>query len=308
MREKFKDWNPWPKTLKLIEHANTIIEEYQERGFKLTVRGLFYQFVARGLIENTFLKYKTFSISIADAREAGMIDWDAIEDRTRELNRHSTWSSPGDIIRGAARAYQTDLWKDQPYRPEVWIEKEALLGVIEDVCDEFRLPSFAIRGNVSLSAVYHEAKRLARVFHRGQTPVIIYLGDHDPNGIDITRDLTAKLNLYARQPIDVRRIALTMEQIEEHNPPPSFVKEGDPRTSGYLEQFGTDECWELDALPPDIIDALIRDEIESMIVRSRWNKARAQERRGCKLLETAADRWSDVEKHLAAKAGTTKRK
>jgi hypothetical protein len=120
--------------------------------------------------------------------------------------------------------------------------------------------------------------------------------------------LKAKLNLYARWPIEVRRIALTMEQIEEHSPPPSFVKEGDPRTSGYLEQFGTEECWELDALPPDIMDAVIRGEIERMIVRSRWDKARAQERRGRKLLETAAARWSDVEKFLAAKAGTNKRR
>jgi hypothetical protein len=114
--EVFTLYRPHASTIKIIEQANAIILEYRTQGFTLTLRQLFYQFVARGLLENNRNKYQSLGRFVRDARDGGMIDWDAIEDRTREVNTHSSWDSPADIISSAADSYREDLWKEQTYR------------------------------------------------------------------------------------------------------------------------------------------------------------------------------------------------
>jgi len=228
--ELFIPWKPHAATLTVVEQANTIVEEYLAQDFRLTLRQLFYQFVARGLLENLFTQYKRLGIIVRNARDGGLIDWDAIEDRTREVNTHAFWNSPSHIISDDAEVYREDLWKGQRYRPEVWIEKDALIGVIEDVCTELRVPYFAHRGNNSQTLQYQAGKRFARYLDQGLIPLVLHLADHDPNGIDMTRDNIERLALYARADIEVRRIALNMDQVRRYNPPPSFVKEGDTRT------------------------------------------------------------------------------
>jgi len=278
------------RTLAQIDQANTIIAEYQAEGFTLTLRQLYYQFVARGLLaENTLREYKRLGRIVREARDAGLIDWDAIEDRTREVNNHSWWHSPADIIESAASSYCEDLWQGQPYRPEVWIEKDALLGVIEAVCTEFRCPYFSHRGNCSQTLVYEAGQRFAGQIDHGLLPLVLHLADHDPNGIDMTRDLTKRFALYARQPIEVRRIALNMDHVERYRPPPNFAKEGDTRTSGYVERFGTEECWELDALSPTVIADLVRSEIRPLIDVDCWEEAIANEERGREQLRAIAE-------------------
>ena len=296
--EVFIPFKPHAATRTVIEQANTIIDEYFALGFSLTLRQLFYQFVARAQLENMFQQYKRLGIIVRNARDAGLIDWDAIEDRTREVNTHSFWTNPAGIISAAAESYREDLWAEQRYRPEVWIEKDALIGVIEDICTELRVPYFAHRGNNSQTLQYQAGKRFAKYLDLGLIPLVLHLADHDPNGIDMTRDNIERLALYARQEVEVRRIALNMDQVRRYNPPPSFVKEKDKRTRGYRDRFGTDECWELDALAPNVIADLIRSEIESFIDPKRWRKALASEKRGRKLLADAANNWSKVEKLL----------
>jgi hypothetical protein len=180
------------------------------------------------------------------------------------------------------------LWRGQRYRPEVWIEKEALLGVIEGVCTELRVPYFAHRGNNSQTLQYQAGKRFARYLDLGLIPLVLHLADHDPNGIDMTRDNVERLALYARAPIEVRRIALSLDQVRQYIPPPNFVKEADTRTGGYRERFGTDECWELDALSPTVIANLIRTENEALIDPKRWRAAIASEERGRKQIAAVA--------------------
>jgi hypothetical protein len=299
--EVYIPYKPHAATLKVVEQANAIIREYLAQGFALTLRQLFYQFVARTLLENLFNEYKRLGRIVRDARDGGLIDWDAIEDRTREVNTHTFWTNPAGIISAAAQQYREDLWAGQRYRPEVWIEKEALLGVIEGVCTELRVPYFAHRGNNSQTLQYQAGKRFAEYLDQGLIPIVLHLADHDPNGIDMTRDNTKRLALYARQEIEVRRIALNMDQVRQHDPPPSFVKDGDTRTSGYREQFGTDECWELDALSPTLIADLIRTEIEQLIDWPKWRSAQAKEERGRGLLDTAAANWAKVEKFLSTR-------
>jgi hypothetical protein len=131
MIETFKNIRFKPATLALIEHANGIIDEYQALGFTLTLRQLFYQFVSRpGLgLANTFDDYKRLGRTVTDARRDGLIDWDAIEDRTRNVRQLPIWGDPSEIVGDCANQYRQDAWASQLYRPEVWIEKDALTGV-----------------------------------------------------------------------------------------------------------------------------------------------------------------------------------
>src|SRR5258708_3622436 len=114
-------------TLAVIEQANAIIAEFTAQGFVLTLRQLYYQFVAHDLIENKQREYKRLGAIIKDGRRAVLVDWAAIEDRTRRIRFFSFWSTPASIIESAAFSYHGDPWKGQIYRPEVWIEKDALL-------------------------------------------------------------------------------------------------------------------------------------------------------------------------------------
>jgi hypothetical protein len=284
-------------TLAIIEHANAIIAEYGVQGFTLTLRQLYYQFVARDLIANKPAEYKRLGGIIKDARRAGLIDWDAIEDRTRNVRTVSSWNDPADVIDTASQQYREDLWADQRCRPEVWIEKDALLGVIEGVCTEYRVSYFACRGNNSESEQYKAGKRFARHLADGLTPVVLHLGDHDPNGIDMTRDNRDRLAMFAGQDVEVRRLALTIDQVQQHRLPPNPAKETDSRYAGYARQFGPD-CWELDALDPAVIADLIRVEIDGLINAAAWEPALAEERRNRDLLATASENWSKVENFL----------
>ena len=296
--EVFIPYKPHSATLVVIDRANIIIDEYLAQDFKLTLRQLFYQFVARDYIENTTRQYKTLGRIIRNARDGGLINWDAVEDRTREVHNHVFWDDPADRIRRAAGFYREDLWANQRYRPEVWIEKDALLNVIEGICTEYRVPYFAHRGNNSQTLQYQAGKRFAGYLDQGLIPVVLHLADHDPNGVDMTRDNRKRLRLYARAEVEVRRIALTMEQVRQYNPPPSFAKEKDKRFPAYVREFGTRECWELDALSPTVIAALIRTEVEALIEPRTWRRAQASEQRGRKLLNVVAGNWSKVEKSL----------
>lgn len=166
----------------IIQAANEIIEEYQDAGYSLTLRQLYYQFVSRDLIPNTQRDYKRLGKIISDARLAGLIDWDAIEDRTRNVRTPTHWESPEDIVRSCAAQFNFDCWGNQEFRPEVWIEKDALLGVIEPVCRRLEVPFFSCRGYTSQSELWSAGRRVQRWVQAGQTPVIIHLGDHRPFG------------------------------------------------------------------------------------------------------------------------------
>jgi len=277
MREQFTKIKFQAKTLAVIEQANTIIAEYAAQGFTMTLRQLYYQFVARDLLVNRLKSYKRLGKIVCDGRDTGMIDWDAIEDRTREMVRPPAWASPKDAIGDLIRQYQEDLWIGQLYRPEVWIEKAALTGVIAPVCEEFRVPYFASIGNNSQTLQHEAGKRFTELFDQGLIPLVLHLGDHDPNGIDMTRDNEKRLKLYAGREVEVRRLALNIDQVREYNPPPNFAKETDSRYAAYVENFGP-ECWELDALSPTVISNLIRAELDQMIDPIEWERGVRAER------------------------------
>ena len=278
----------------VIDKANEIIGDYQGQGFDLTLRQLYYQFVSRDLIKNNFQEYKRLGDIINDGRLAGLISWKAIVDRTRNVETPATWSSPASVLEAAASCYASDWWKDQPVYVEVWIEKDALVGVIEGVCERFQVPHFSCRGYTSQSEMWEAAQRLSRKRKNGgrqeKDVVILHLGDHDPSGIDMTRDIESRLNEFSNSAhIQVERIALNMRQVDEYSPPPNFAKATDARFEDYRAKFGED-CWELDALEPSVISDLIEYHLNEVIVMDDFEAAQQRDAESKKRLrEIAAD-------------------
>lgn len=288
-----------PDVLRTIEQANRIIDDYANEGYTLTLRQLYYQFVARDLIPNTMQSYKRLGSIINDARLAGEIDWDAIEDRTRFLRTHSNWESPASIVRVCADQFEIDMWENQDIRPEVWIEKDALVGVVERVCDELRIPYFACRGYASQSELRTAGLRLRRHIRNGQRPVILHLGDHDPSGMDMTRDNRERLEMFAESnDFDLVRLALNFDQIEQYNPPPNPAKLTDSRAEGYIAEFGH-SSWELDALSPEVINRLIKDEVQSRFDADAWAESEAENLAGQSRLRDAARRLEEEDDDAA---------
>lgn len=294
-------------SMAVVNIANKIIAEYQEAGYDLTLRQLYYQFVARSLIPNRDSEYKRLGGIIADARLAGMIDWNAITDRTRFLRRNSHWDNPADIIESAASSYARDKWAPQQYRVEVWIEKDALVGVVAQVCDKLDVPYFSCRGYTSASEMWVASQRLLGYINGNQSPVILHLGDHDPSGKDMSRDIQDRLTLFLKEDLglydnespdfEFQRIALNMDQVEEYDPPPNPAKITDSRSSAYIAEFGN-ESWELDALDPKVLSSLIEEAIFEFRNTKAWNQEERKETAERKELEKAASEWASVQSHL----------
>lgn len=278
MKEKFIDKRFSASSLFVIEHADTIIDYYESRGFSLSLRQLYYQFVARDLIPNTEKSYKRIGSIINDARLSGLIDWNIIEDRTRSLNCLSCWDSPQDILRTAARQYRTNKWADSDTYLEIWVEKDALSEIVGKAANVYEIPYFPCRGYVSQSAMYEAAKRFENKLSADNDLYLLYLGDHDPSGIDMTRDIESRLEIFSMPEVMVHRIALNMDQVQEQNPPPNPAKITDSRYRNYVSEYGN-KSWELDSLNPDYLYNLIIKEIENIIdVEEFENKKAAQER------------------------------
>jgi hypothetical protein len=295
---KYLDINFRAATLATIDQANAIIADYQRQGFDLTLRQLYYQFVSRDLIPNTQQSYKNLSGVISDARMAGLIDWNTIVDRTRELRSLSHWDSPGGIVEACSTQYHVDSWAGQKYRPEVWIEKDALVGVFERVCNEIDVPLLSCRGYTSQSEMWGSAQRLLRYSKEGQTPIIFHFGDHDPSGRDMSRDIRDRLEIFTGNELAFQRLALNMDQVRKYHPPPNPAKITDSRAEGYIAEFG-DESWELDALEPMVLDGLVRTAITGIMEIGKMNAAKARQVVERKALADVADRFEEVQEFLA---------
>jgi hypothetical protein len=276
-RIKYQDINIRKSGLDRINQINAIIETYQEQGYSLTLRQVYYQLVSRGIIENSEKSYKSIGELVSNGRLAGLIDWNAIEDRTRYIRALSHWSKPREIIETAARSYHIDLWENQIFHVEVWIEKDALIGIVEQTAQEYDVSCFSCRGYTSQSEMWAAAQRMIQENEAGKDCIIIHLGDHDPSGIDMTRDIKERMDTFGAI-VRVDRIALNMPQIEQYNPPPNPAKITDTRAAGYIKQYGP-ESWELDALEPAELDRLIREQIEIYLDREKYDRAKKKQER-----------------------------
>lgn len=336
MKQAFIEKTFSPESLEIVRHAIAIIDDYRRQGYKLSLRQLYYQLVSKNIVPNTEKSYDRIGSIITDARMVGLCDWDMIEDRNRTTVTPSHWSSPAEIIRSCANQYRIDKWVTQTHYCEVMVEKQALEGVLEPVCNELDIPFTANKGYSSVTMMYHAGRRLFHLFRekaiaskllpasfadheRGfemvewmlnkklvheKLPlrlsekaikagwprlVICYMGDHDPSGIDMTRDVGDRLRQFSDMtPIEVRRMALNMDQIEELNPPENPAKMSDSRAADYVAKFGH-SSWELDAVAPDAMAQMVRDAVEEIKDDAAWEEAEVREAAEKNQLKMLAD-------------------
>lgn len=264
------------RNLALIARCNTVIEDYKSQGYTLTVRQLYYQMVAKNIVKNNLQSYKHLAGLINDGRYAGLIPWDAIEDRTREFVTRPRWGTGQSFLASVAPQYHSDLWDNQSQRVFVIIEKEALVGVLEDLCHKYDVPLLAARGYPSASVVreFYQDMMLPAL-DNGQHVTILHLGDHDPSGIDMTRDIEKRIQIFDEDCYPdcytVERIALNMNQVEASGAPPNPAKITDSRSAPYIKKFGP-MSWELDALSPLFINDLVERHITGNIDDDLWEE------------------------------------
>lgn len=290
MREIFTDKTFKSDSLALIKTINSILAVYDGQGYDLSLRQLYYQLVSKNIVENTERSYKNIGNLVSDARLAGMIDWNMIKDRGRSTLTNSHWTNPGEILNAAARSFRLDRWINQPCYVEVFVEKQALEGVLVPVCRQLDVPFTANKGYSSSSALYETSKRYVNAHTEGKVLHIIYLGDHDPSGIDMTRDVEERLDLFIKTSTNrtdeigpnenpaarVHRIALNMDQVRKFKPPENPAKITDSRAADYIQKFGK-SSWELDAIEPSKLASLVTTEVESLIDWDLWNEIESEE-------------------------------
>ena len=298
---KYKEFKFKPKTWNVIKQADEILREYKAAGLPpLTLRQLYYQFVSRDLLPNKMQSYKRLSSILNDARLAGLVDWQAIVDNTRNLRSNAHWDNPQSIITACATSYMRDRWEGQKYRVEAWIEKDALASVLEMACSDLDVPFFACKGYSSVSELWSAGMRLKMYADAGQVPVVIHLGDHDPSGMDMTRDNEERLRVFLEEhgdKLELERIALNMDQVKKYKPPPNPAKVTDSRYKKYEEEFGT-SSWELDALNPRMLVDLVRDKIKTYLNKRRMDAVIAEEKEKLEELKSTSQRWQEVVKFL----------
>lgn len=286
MKQAFVTKNFGEERQATIAKANEIIESYQAQGYRLTLRQLYYQFVSRDLIPNSERSYKNLGSTINEGRLAGLIDWDAIEDRVRVPKRASQWESIESLVESAVYAYRLPRWNGQDNYVELWVEKDALAGVLQPLAEEFHVTLMVNRGYSSQSAMYESAGRFRNASHRHDSLHLLYLGDHDPSGEDMVRDIRDRFEMFGVE-VTVEKLALTMAQVEQYDPPPNPAKMTDSRAKGYVEKHG-DSSWEVDALPPEVLSALIRKAIASKLDRAKMDVIIAREQKDKAALVEAA--------------------
>ena len=290
MKEFFKNKRFRASTLELIDTCNIILDEYAQQGFDLSLRQLYYQLVSRDFIENSQKAYSRLGDIVSDARLAGLLDWDMIVDRGRSTQTNSHWEGPADILQAAAKSYQIDKWALQPCHVEVMVEKQALEGVLLPACQRLDVPFTANKGYSSQSFMYRKGRSLQ--YYREQKRkdiVVLYLGDHDPSGLDMDRDLQERLEMFTGGPVHVERLELLHAQVLQHKPPPNPAKVTDTRAKKYMSQYGQ-VSWELDALNPTILASLVDIAVKTYRDNELWEDAVAEEEEGrAALLEMAND-------------------
>jgi hypothetical protein len=296
--EKFREVHFNQARQDLLGRVNGVVEQYRRLGYMITLRQLYYQLVARDLFpedrkwawngskwvrspdgtKNAPPNYKWLGEILSDARMGGHTDWNAIEDRGRVPQKHGEWTNLEDIIDSVQRSFRLPRWEHQGNYVELWSEKDALASVLQPITDHYHINLVINKGYSSTSAMYFASKRMTEMQSQGKEVSILYLGDFDPSGLDMDRDIRDRMQEFRIDGLEVRRIGLTMEQVRRLNPPPNPAKITDPRAGQYIARHGN-ISWEVDALPPEELDRLVRDSIEALTDMGYYNRVIAQEER-----------------------------
>lgn len=261
----------------ITENAIEIVNRY-EKGM-LTLRGLHYQLVSIGMT-NSLAHYKRVVIAMIDARWAGLVDFDAFSDHSmigkteyEETNLYASIDTGKRQIEAWMNSYYKNRWENQPYYPEIFIEKKALQGVFQSVCLRNGVTLGACKGYPSLTFLNEATRRFIEAENQGKMPVIIYFGDYDPSGEDIPRAIKENVMKLGCESIEVRRIALLRQQVIDWKLPPAPIKEGDSRSVNWdgLGQV------ELDAVKPEKLQQLCEDAINDIFDVSLYKELERQE-------------------------------
>ena len=294
MKQKFRDkLSLNKKNTEQLKVINEIIEEYKDQGFTLTLRQLYYQLVSRDIIANDKKEYAKLSGLLVKGRMAGVVDWNAIEDRTRRPFVPYWVRDVEDAINDTVRQFRFDRQRDQKVYVELWVEKDALSGVLKEITAKYHINLMVNKGYSSCSAMHDAFKRFKRHEDQGKETHILYLGDHDPSGLDMIRDVRERLEEFGVYPT-VKQIGLTMDQIEEFSPPPNPAKIKDPRAKWYLKKYGN-VSWEVDALNPKTLHKLVRENVEDLINMSKFKKLLKEEEKQKQKLSKFASQFDDME-------------
>jgi hypothetical protein len=247
------------RKLGIAQRAAEIVDSYD---MPVTVRQIYYQLVSANVIPNNQDSYDMVVTLLLEARQNGLIDWDKIEDRGRRIVKPVFWSSPTEFKASLRNMYDEDRWQIQDQRVAVIIEKNALSGLIEPICDRWQVPFIAAGGYLSMTVL----KDAAQIFD-GYT--ILYAGDHDGSGQDMPRHIAQSLASFGCF-APVLPIALTLDQVEQYDLAPNMLKETDSRSDEYFERHGIRSVWELDALPPDVLQSIVEKAITDRIDMDKW--------------------------------------
>ncbi len=256
------------KTRAIVDEIREVLEAYNP----MTVRQVYYQLVAKQVLPNTSDSYQKVKRILTNARWDHAIPWGWIEDRLRQPRHVNMWGGLADFADTAKREYRRDVWATQPQYVEVWVEKDALSGIFEDVTKPYGVTLNVCRGYSSLSSLHHTAERYKE---RGKPITILYFGDHDPSGEDMPRALGATLRRFDCH-AEIIKCALILEDIQRYNLPPDPAKTTDPRAAAYIVKNG-DVSVELDALPIEILRDRIVSEVESRMDLEALANVREQE-------------------------------
>ena len=290
-KEAFVETNFRPASLALLGTCNEIIRTYQAQGYRLSLRQLYYQLVSRNIIPNQERSYKNLGNLVSQGRLAGIVDWSAIEDRIRTPRKVQEWESPSEIMQAVVRGYTLPRWKAQPRYLELWVEKDALAGVLQPITEQYHITLMVNRGYSSMSAMKEAAERLEDASAEDKEITMLYVGDLDPSGEDMVRDVEDRLRLLTREEVEfvVIKLAITAAQVAAYNPPPNPAKLSDSRSAGFIAKFGS-SSYEADALPPDVLAGVVRGAIEARLDAPLWAEVIEQEEKDKELL-----RWAEGE-------------
>lgn len=222
----------------------------------MTVRQVFYRLVSTGVIDKTESEYNsTVGRLLTDMRVGGQIPFGWVADNTRWMRKPRTFDSLEDALHATAATYRRSLWTHADAYVEVWLEKDALAGVLLEETAPYDVPLMVTRGYASLSYLHEAAETIQAV---GKPTFIYYCGDHDPSGLDIPRQVERRLREFAPDAeINFQRVAVTPEQIEAFALPTRPTKGTDTRARNFVG-----ESVEVDAIPPHDLRAIVRACIE----------------------------------------------
>lgn len=341
VKKRYKAWAPRQDSLDRVDICNSIISSYHAQGFRLTLRQLYYQLVSRNIIANTEKEYRALGTLVSNARLGGMIDWSAIEDRVRQPWSPNEFDDLRQLVHAAVHSYRLPRWRGQQHYAELWVEKDALAGVLQPLASEFHVTLMVNRGYSSQSAMYESAQRfLSACALRGddcdacggngqcescagdgeidedepcadcgesgecsecdgkgyfpdeggdpRAPVLFYLGDLDPSGEDMVRDIRDRLEMFGVEGLKVEKLALNMTQVRQYNPPPNPAKMSDSRARSYVEKHGA-QSWEVDALDPQILHRIIRNAFKKILDHDLMDAVKAQENEDKEALQYAVE-------------------